>query len=318
MAPQRDWADKDYYKILGVSKDASKEEIKKAYRKLAQKYHPDANREDGSAEARFKEISEAHSILSNDQKRREYDQFRQLVESGGHRIYGYPPGGQGGVRINIGDIFGDEAAAGGVGDLFDDLLGGFGFRGRGNRRGRDVETEHSLTFDQAVSGTQVTLTDGTKVRVPPGGHDGSRIRVPGKGEPGPAGDRGDLYVRVRVQPHPIFRVGQKEGDLALDLPVTYTEAALGAKVEVPTLDGSVTVKVPPGTPNGKTLRIRGKGAPRRSGGKGDLLVTVVVQVPSKLSRTEKEILERFAEAHRTSPRAHLEDYMASATRAEAS
>lgn len=309
---QREWAEKDYYQVLGVSKDASKEEIKKAYRKLAQRYHPDANKDDPTAEARFKEVSEAHSILANDEKRREYDEFRRLVESGGHRVYGYPPGGQGGVRINIGDLFG--GGAGGGEDLFEDLLGGFGFRG-GAARGRDVETEHTLSFDEAVSGTQVSLADGTRVRIPPGVKDGSRIKVSGKGEAGPRGGRGDLYVRVRVAPHPVFSMGDKPGDLRIEVPVTYPEAALGAKIEVPTLDGSVTVKVPAGTPSGKTLRVKGRGAPKRGGGRGDLLVTVRVEVPRKLSRKEKEALEQFASVHGDSPRAHLHDYMGTTARA---
>lgn len=312
---QRDWTEKDFYGILGVAKDASKDEIKRAYRKLAQRYHPDANPDDPSAEARFKEVSEAHSILGSDEKRREYDEFRRLVESGGHRVYGYPPGGQGGVRINIGDLFGNEGASGNAGGLFEDLLGGFGFQGGPARRGRDVETEHALTFDEAVSGTQVALSDGTKVRIPAGVKDGSRIRVTGKGEAGSGGDAGDMYVRVKVTPHPIFSMGKKPGDLSIEVPVTYPEAALGAKVEVPTLDGSVTVKVPAGTPNGKTLRVKGRGASTRTGARGDLLVTVVIQVPNKLSRKEKDLLEQFAEMHGKSPRAHLAEYMGSPARA---
>jgi molecular chaperone DnaJ len=313
---QRDWTEKDFYAVLGVSRDATKDEIKKAYRKLAQKYHPDANQGDPGAETRFKEISEAHSILANDDKRKEYDEFRRLVESGGHRVYGYPPGGQGGVRINIGDLFGEGVQGDrDGGGLFEDLLGGFGFRGGTARRGRDVETEHSLTFDEAVSGTQVALGDGTKVRIPAGVKDGSRIRVAGRGEPGNGAEPGDLFVRVKVHPHPVFSMGKKVGDLNIEVPVTYPEAALGAKIEVPTLDGSVTVKVPAGTSSGKTLRVKGRGAPKRSGGRGDLLVTVTVQVPGKLSRKERDALEQFAALHDESPRAHLQDFMGSAARA---
>jgi molecular chaperone DnaJ len=159
---QRDWMEKDYYKILGVSKEASKDEIKRAYRKLAQKYHPDANKGDSTAETRFKEISEAHSVLSNDSKRAEYDRMRSFVEAGGERIYGFGPDRGGGVRVNIGDVFGG-GVGGSVGDLFEDLLGGGGFGFR-NRRGRDVETEVTLSFDEAVSGTTLTLDTGTKVR----------------------------------------------------------------------------------------------------------------------------------------------------------
>ena len=189
---QRDWAEKDYYKVLGVAKDAPKDEIKRAYRKLAQKYHPDANKGDASAEQRFKEISEAHAVLSNDDKRKEYDEFRRLVAAGGGRGYGF--GSNGRVRINVedlGDLFG-----GGRGGVLDDLLGGFGFGGR-QAGGRDVETEVRLSFYEAISGTTVVLPQGTKVRIPAGVGDGARIRVPGKGE-SLGGPPGDLYVQVTV------------------------------------------------------------------------------------------------------------------------
>ena len=303
---QRDWADKDYYKVLGVSKTATKDEIKKAYRKLAQKFHPDANKGDDAAEARFKEISEAHAILSNDSKRAEYDQIRQFMESGGERFYGFRPGGgQGSVRVNIGDLFGDV----GGGDPFGDI---FGFGPRRPARGRDIETSVRLTFDEAIAGTTRTI-NGAKVRIPAGVRDGQRIRVAGRGEAVNGGQPGDLFVVVAVDAHPLFKQGEA-GDLHLDLPVTFTEAALGAKITVPTLDGSVTLKVPPGTQSGKTLRVRGKGAPGPKGGRGDLLVTVSVQVPTKLTKQEKESLERFAEVHKASPRPHLEDATTAATK----
>ena len=306
---QRDWADKDYYKVLGIDKTASKDDVKRAYRKLAQKNHPDANKGDAAAEARFKEISEAYSILSNDQKRAEYDQMRKLIEAGGDRFYGFTPGGDN-VRVNIGDLFGN----GGGSSVFDDLIGGFGFRQRAPQRGADLESEVTLSFDDAISGATMTLESGTKVRVPAGVKNGARIRVPGKGQAVPGGQPGDLYVRVNVQPHAIFS-SAGNGDIALTVPVTYPEAALGAKIDVPTLDGSVTVKVPPGTNSGKTLRVRGRGAPRPKGGHGDLLVKIEVEVPRKLSRREREALERFAEVHDSSPREHLERYMDDATRA---
>jgi molecular chaperone DnaJ len=311
---QREWAEKDYYKTLGVAKTATKDEIKKAYRKLAQKYHPDANKGDASAEARFKEISEAHSILSNDTKRREYDQMRSLIEAGGHRWYGYAPGdGGGNVRVDIGDL-GDLGDLGGAGGLFDDLLG-FGFRGPA--RGEDMETEVELSFEDAMHGTTVSLPQGGGVRIPPGIGDGSRVRVAGKGAKGRRGaGPGDLYVRVKVRPHPIFERGP-EGQLTVRVPVTISEAALGTQVEVPTLDGSVKVKVPAGTPNGKPLRVRGKGAPTAKGGKGDLLVKIEVEVPQKLSKHERELLERFAAEHQATPRTHLESYL-DAERAKAS
>lgn len=305
---QRDWADKDYYKVLGVTKDASKEDIKKAYRKLAQKHHPDANEGDPAAASRFKEISEAHSILSNDEKRREYDQIRSFVEAGGDRVYGFTPGGGGGVRVNIGDLFGGGADGG----IFDDL---FGFRPTGPQKGADTETAISLPFDDAVSGTTVSLNDGTKVRIPAGVTDRSRIRVPGKGGPGlNGGPPGDLFVKVHVEPHPVFKLG-KDGNVTVALPVTFTEAALGSKVEVPTLEGPVTVKIPAGTRNGKTLRVRGKGAPRRAGGRGDVLVKIEIDVPQKLSRKEKQLLEELATIHEDSPREHLEAFMDRGARA---
>ena len=301
---QRDWFEKDYYAVLGVSKDASKADIKKAYRKLAQQYHPDANKDDKNAESRFKEITEAHSILSNDEKRAEYDQMRSFVDAGGQRFYGFGPNrGGGNVRVNIGDLFGDDGGMGG--SVFEDLLGGMGFGRRGPMKGQDFETEVQLSFDEAIAGSTVAV-NGTKVKIPAGVGDGGRVRIPGKG--GEGNPPGDLYVRVRVSPHPVFR-SEGGGNLGIDLPVTIAEAALGAKIEVPTLDGSVTVKIPAGTQDGKKLRVRGKGAPRPKGGHGDLHVTVRVEVPQKLSRTEKDLLEKFAAAHKDSPRQHLESYL---------
>lgn len=305
---QRDWMEKDYYFILGVSKDATKEDIKKAYRKLAQKFHPDANKDDAAAEARFKEISEAHGVLSNTEKRREYDQIRTFAGGGGG--YGFRPGG-GRVRVNVGDLgdlgdlFGDQG-----GGVFEDLLGGFGFRG-GPRtmRGQDIETEVHLDFEDSINGVTVTLPEGTKAKIPTGVGDGARIKLAGRGEPGMnGGPPGDLYVRVRVKPHPMFGRAAT-GDLTVKVPVTIAEAALGTKVEVPTLDGSVTVKIPSGTQHGKKLRVKGRGGPAPKGGHRDLIVTVEVAVPAKLNRKEKEVLEEFADLHSESPRADLEAYL---------
>jgi molecular chaperone DnaJ len=302
---QREWAEKDFYRILGVPKGATKDEIKRAYRKLAQKHHPDANKNDSQAETRFKEISEAYSILSNDEKRRQYDELRRLVEAGGERIYGFGPNQGGGVRVNIGDL-GD--LFGGEGGLFDDILGGFGFRGR-DGRGRDVETDVTLSFEAAMTGTTVSLPGGGKARIPAGVGDGARIKVAGKGQAiGAGGSPGDLYVRVHVKPHPVFTAA-RNGDLSVTVPVTFPEAALGAKVEVPTLDEPVTVKVPAGTRSGKVLRVRGKGGPRSKGGRGDLHVRIEVEVPQRLTRKERQLLEELADAQKASPRAHLETYM---------
>lgn len=309
---QRDWAEKDFYKTLGVTKSATKDEIKRAYRKLAQENHPDANKGDASAETRFKEISEAYATLSNDKKRAEYDEMRRLIEAGGNRFYGFRPGGEQNVRVNVGDI-GDLFGNGG-GSMFEDLFSGVGFRRPGPQRGADMETEVTLSFDEAISGSTMTLNTGAKVRVPPGVRNGARIRVPGKGQTVPNGEPGDLYVRVNVEPHPIFG-SAGDGDVSLVVPVTYPEAALGAKIEVPTLDGSVMVKIPGGTVSGKTLRVRGRGAPKAKGGSGDLLVKIEVEVPRKLNRKEKEALEQFAAVHRASPREHLDRYVQDNTRA---
>ena len=306
---QRDWMEKDYYKTLGVSQSASKDEIKKAYRKLAQKYHPDANKGDSTAEEHFKEVSEAHAILSNDAKRKEYDEMRALLRSGGHRIYGGVPGGGGNVRVNIGDLFGDGAGGEGfnIGDLFGGG-GGFGF-GRRPEKGTDLETEVLLSFEDAVNGATVTLPQGTKVRIPPAVADGARIKVGGRGEAGMnGGPPGDLYVRVSVEPHPIFSMGP-DGSLNVRLPLTFTEAALGAKVKVPTLEDPVTLRIPAGTPNGKTFRVKGAGASRRKGGRGDLFAKVEVQVPKKLSKKEKELLEEFAALHDETPRAFMDAFI---------
>jgi molecular chaperone DnaJ len=320
---QHDWMDKDFYKILGVDKDAPKDAIKRAYRKLAQKHHPDANKGDKGAEQRFKEISEAHAVLTNDDKRREYDQMRAFVDAGGQRFYGFDPrgpgGGRGNVRINVEDLqdlFGGGVDTGG-GSVFEDL---FGFRSRGRQRqGRDIETEVTLAFEDAVNGATVSLPDNsTKVRIPAGIGDGARIRVAGKGEPAPRdGVAGDLFVRVHVRPHDVFELG-KNGDLIVTLPLTIAEAALGAKIQVPTLAAPVTVKVPAGTNSGKTLRVRGQGAVRQGGGTGDLLVKVDVEVPKKLTRREKQLLEEFQETHKDSPRKHLEAYLAKSANQKAS
>lgn len=236
--------------------------------------------------------------------------MRALLAAGGDRIFGFSPGGGGrNVRVNIGDLFGDTA--GGAG-FFDDL---FGFRGAAT--GQDIETQVMLSFDDAIYGTTIEINN-AKVRIPPGVRDGARIKVRGKGAPGPRGaPPGDLYVVVSVARHPVFEQGAN-ADLRVRVPVTFTEAALGAQVDVPTLDGRVTVKVPPGTQHGKTMRVRGRGGPRGTGGNGDLLVTIEVEVPQKLSKKERQLLEQFAAVHKGSPRAHLEGAMPGSSRAEAS
>ncbi|MFC7326328.1 molecular chaperone DnaJ [Marinactinospora rubrisoli] len=362
----KDYLEKDYYKVLGVSKTATKDEIKQSYRKLARKYHPDANRGDSAAEDRFKEISEAYNVLSDDKRRKEYDEARSLF-GGSYR----PGGGTAAGDFNLGDLFGGQGGAPG-GERLSDLFGGlFGGRGRTTtraRRGADVETETKLTFTEAANGVTRSFqlsseaacptcsgtgakagtaprvcprctgtghenknlggfslsepcpecrgrglvvddpcptchgsgrgksTHTIQARIPAGVSDGQRIRIKGKGAPGErGGPAGDLYVVVHVQPHPLF--GKSGENLTITVPVTFPEAVLGADVRVPTLNGfPVTVKIPPGTPNGRTFRVRGKGSPRRDGTTGDLLVTVEVAVPQNLSSAAREALESFRAA----------------------
>lgn len=374
---QREWLEKDFYKELGVSADASQDEIKKAYRKLARDLHPDANPGDTKAEERFKAVSEAHAVLSDPAKRREYDETRKLFAGGGFGRGGFAPGGAGGgfsQSFDIGDLFGGAAGAGdgGLGDLFGGLFNRGGTRASSRpRRGADVETETTLGFREAAQGVTVPLRmtspspcttchgSGAKpgtsprvcancngagvvsrnqgafgfsepcdecrgtgsiiddpcvdcrgtgvqnrtrtitVRIPPGVADGQRIRLAGQGEAGLRGaPSGDLYVTVHVSQDKVF--GRNGDDLTLVLPVSYAELVLGTTVSVPTLDGRVGVKVPPGTADGRILRVRGRGVPKRGGGAGDLLVTVKVAVPPKLDDDAVQALQRYQEAEKTS------------------
>jgi molecular chaperone DnaJ len=369
---RREWFDKDYYQVLGVPKNATATEIKKAYRKLAQQHHPDANPGNPSAEERFKEISAAYDVVGDPDKRAQYDQVREMAASGfgaggpgGAGFGGFP----GGARVRFEDL-------GDLGDLFGGLFGGAGGRVRAQpARGADLEADVTIDFDEAIEGTTVPVkltgpapcetchgsgaapgtsattcsrcggagavavnqgpfqmsqtcprchgsgrvvespcptcrgsgsrrrTRSFQVRVPPGVRDGAKIRLSGRGEPGPAGGQpGDLFVGVRVRPHAFF--GRKGSDLLIELPLTYPEAALGANVQVPTMDGPVTMKIPAGTPSGKTFRLKGKGAPKR-GGRGDLLVTVGVEVPQRLSKQEKRLLKELQDQERESPRRRL-------------
>ncbi|MFJ3881405.1 molecular chaperone DnaJ [Streptomyces sp. NPDC090077] len=371
----KDFVEKDYYKVLGVPKDATEAEIKKAYRKLAREFHPDANKGDASAEERFKEISEANDVLGDAKKRKEYDEARALFGNGGFRP---GPGGGGSFNFDLGDLFGgtQQGGQGGFGGGLGDVFGGLFNRGAGPgagtrtqpRRGQDVESEVTLSFTEAVDGATVPLrmssqapckacsgtgdTNGTprvcptcvgtgqvsrgsgggfsltdpcadckgrgliaenpcevckgsgrakssrtmQVRIPAGVSDGQRIRLRGKGAPGErGGPAGDLYVVVHVGTHPVF--GRKGDNLTVTVPVTFAEAVLGADIKVPTLGGPpVTLKLPPGTPGGRTMRARGKGAVRKDGTRGDLLVTVEVAVPAELSDKAREALEMYRDA----------------------
>lgn len=369
---QHDWLDKDFYKILGVSSDVSEKDLTKAYRKLARKYHPDANPDDSKAEDRFKAISEAYDVLNDDERRKEYDEVRRFGR--GRGMAGPPPGSAGaggGFTFDAGDLS----------DLLGGMFGGGGSGRRrstatGPRRGDDLEADLHLSFDEAVggattlvhlisdsacrtcngSGAAVGTTPQTcsrcngrgvlddnqgffsfsqpcdqcggrgkvivepcvtcggsgierkprqvKVRIPGGVKDGQRIRLKGRGTPGRnGGSAGDLYVVVHVAGHRLF--GRSGNNLTIELPVTFAEAALGANIKVPTLDGStVTLKVPPGTPTGKTFRVKGRGV---QGAKtdGDLLVTMVVAVPDELTSAQRNAIEAFASATTASPRDHL-------------
>ncbi|MEU8124477.1 molecular chaperone DnaJ [Spirillospora sp. NPDC049024] len=369
----KDYLEKDYYKVLGVAKTASQEEIKKSYRKLARKYHPDANKGDAEAEDRFKEVSEAYDVLSDEKRRKEYDAVRSMP--GGFR-------GQqgGGFPFDLGDIFGQSGGTqtGGAGERIGDLFGGlFGGRAGGGartagtrraRRGADVETEVTLSFGRAMNGVTVPIKltseaacnscrgtgakagtvprvcpncEGTghetrnlgnfgfqepckecrgrglvvddpcptchgsgratgtrtiQARIPAGVADGQKIRLKGKGAPGEnGGPAGDLYVNIKVLPHKVF--GRSGDNLTLTVPVTFPEAALGGEIRVPTFQGQpVTLKLPEGTPNGRKFRVKGRGAPRRDGTKGDLLVTVDVHVPQKLDEQSREALAKLRTA----------------------
>ncbi|MDG3015682.1 molecular chaperone DnaJ [Speluncibacter jeojiensis] len=379
---QREWVEKDFYADLGVSSDASADEIRTAYRKLSKKYHPDLNPGDKAAEERFKAVSEANSVLSDEKKKAEYDEARRLFASGGFGQGGFHPGaGRGGgytTDFDLGDLFG-QAGAGGAGGAggFGDLFGGLFNRGGARqtttkpRRGNDVETETRLDFREAALGVTVPLRltspsscttchgSGAKpgtspkvcpkcngngvvtrnqghfgfsepcaecrgtgsvvedpcgdcagtgvttrtrtitVRVPAGVNDGQRIRLAGQGEAGLRGaPSGDLYVTVHVTPDPVF--GRTGDDITLMVPLGFSELALGTTVSVPTLDGRVGVKVPAGTADGRTLRVRGRGVPKRGGGAGDLLVTVKAAVPPKLDDAATEALELYAKAERES------------------
>jgi molecular chaperone DnaJ len=314
MASQ-DWLEKDFYAILGVSKDVSESELKKTYRSLARKYHPDSNQGDPGAEARFKEISEAYSVLSDSTQRSEYDQIRAMAAGRPRFTSG---GNAGGFDDIFGGMFTDGPPRGGrnadFGDLFSGLFGGNasgpGFPGyREPTKGRDVVSRVTLDLRTAISGTEVNLEGPSgntiKVRIPAGVKDGQKVRVKGKGFPSPDGGRqGDAIITVGVPKHPIF---ERDGDnLRVEVPVTFLEATLGATIEVPTIDGDIVkMKVPPGTPSGKVLRVKGRGV-RGGAALGDLLVELQVAVPSHLSGAAKGHLEKlFGALPQENPRDEL-------------
>lgn len=301
MTVRREWLEKDYYATLGVDRSASAKDIKRAYRKLAQQYHPDTSSGDTDSETRFKEVNEAYSVLSEDKTRAEYDQARDAFASGAYA--GGPAGSTQYVTIDdLGDLFGG-GAFGGLGDLF-----GRGARRAQARKGADVQAEVSLSFHEAISGTTKTLAaEGGRpiqVKIPMGINDGAKIRVKGKGAPGAnGGPPGDLFVRVHTGSHPVF--GRSGKDLKIEIPITFTEAALGADITVPTLDGTVTLRVPPGTESGKRFKVSGRGV-ETSQATGDLIVTVRVTVPTELDDDQRTLLEKLRAAdHGPNPRDHL-------------
>ncbi len=323
MASQ-DWFDKDFYKVLGVEKSVTDAELKKTYRKLARKYHPDSNQGDAKAEATFKEVSEAYSVLSDPEQRKEYDQIRAMG-SGARFTAGDQPGGFEDVFSMFGqgrgarqqspqdfdDIFSmfNQQQGGGFGSgRFGQSTGGF--RGYGGpQRGADVTARTTIDFITATKGETITLQgeDGKpfKVKIPAGVSDGQKIRLRGRGRPSPdGGETGDIVVQVTVRPHPVFT---RDGlNLRVTVPVTFTEAALGATIEVPTLGGDpVKLRVAPGTPSGRVLRVKGRGV-HSAKGPGDLLAEVQVAVPSHLDDAAREALERFHELEpKDNPRADL-------------
>ena len=287
---------RDYYEVLGVSKNASDDEIKKAYRKLAVKYHPDKNPGDKEAEAKFKEINEAHDVLSDKQKRARYDQFGHAgVGGAGGNPFGAGGNPFGGFDFN-GQTFNFDFGGGGLEDILGNLFG-FGGGARRPRRGADYQTNVTLTFEEAIFGTTKSVTiDGSelKVKIPAGIDDGMSIRLRGKGGPAPEGatEKGDLYVKIRVKPHKHLT---REGAIILsEEHVSMIDAALGCEIDVETVDGTVTMKVPAGTQSGTPFKLSGHGVPfRADGDRGPHIVTVIVETPKNLSRKQKELLEEF-------------------------
>lgn len=304
---------KDYYQILGVSKNATDAEIRQAFRRLARKYHPDLNPGDKEAEARFKEINEAHEVLSDPEKRRKYDQFGQYWQQAS-------AAGAGGFNVNVADFGADFSQFANFEDFINELLGRFA---TGTTTGRtrswssvgfdtagfgatDVETEVQISFQEAFQGCQKSFAIGNEqvtVRIPAGIKSGTKLRLRGKGQYNPyTQQRGDLYLTVQVAPHPLFRF--EEDQLVIDLPITPDEAALGAQVTVPTPSGNVVVNVPAGTRSGQSLRLRGKGWPNRLGSRGDLLAKVQIVPPKSLSAQEKELYAKLRSLRTFNPRSH--------------
>lgn len=318
---------KDFYAILGVNKNASADDIKKAFRKLAVKYHPDRNPNDKQAEERFKEISEAYEVLSDAEKRQKYDQFGQYWKQAGQG--GWPNGN---VGVDVGGF--DFSQYGNFEEFINELLGRFntpggtgtrsysyrtttggptGYANYGGGFGTqspeaDREATLRLTFSEAFHGVQKRLNLGNEiieVRIPPGAKTGSRVRVKGKGAASPfTSSRGDLYLNIELEPHPFFQF--EKDDLVCEVPITPDEAILGTSIDVPTPDGIVTVKVPAGIRSGQSLRLRGKGWAHPKDGRGDQFVKIIIDTPQNLSAAERDYYEKIRESRTYNPRTHLQ------------
>jgi DnaJ-class molecular chaperone len=334
---------RDYYDIMGISRDSSQDQVRKRYRELARKYHPDVNPGNKSAEEKFKDLQEAYAVLSDPKKRKRYDQLGSDWQQGADFT---PPPGWGSGRVefsdlgDLGDIFG---SSGGFSEFFQSMFGnlGGGFRagrsatGSRSSRGSDIEAEIELSLEDVHRGTQPTITlqtysvcpgcrgrgiQGRKrcpqcqgngqivkpksmtVKISPGARNNSVVRLSGKGtRTSPSGKAGDLYLRIKIRPHPRFKI-VANNDLQIDLPITPWEAALGFKTPVPTLDGSVEVVIPPGTQGGTRLRLKGQGLRIRSGGRGDQYVRIRIVLPTSLSREERQLFQQLAKASRFDPR----------------
>ncbi|WP_319542690.1 J domain-containing protein [uncultured Pseudodesulfovibrio sp.] len=320
---------RDYYKLLGVSRSASRDEISKAFKKLARKYHPDLNPNNAEAEAKFKEINEAYEVLKDEKKRKLYDQFGSNWEHGqnfqpppGYENMQYGGGGGFGGGAGFSDffetIFGGAAGPGGAtfrGGFQQGGFGGGGYQQR-PRRGSDSEATYEMTLEEAYRGGKKSITvqeqtsgpEGIprmttktlEINVPPGIKDGQKIRLAGQGNPGMGGGpKGDLYLKIRLMPHHMFKV--TDADVVLDLPLSPWEAALGASLRIPTLDGAVEMKIPAGIGSGKKLRIKGRGL-GAGAKKGDQFVRIMIQVPERLSNEERELWEKMQEVSDFTPR----------------
>lgn len=321
----------DYYQILGVSRSADEKEIKRAFRRLARKHHPDVNPGDKEAERKFKEVSEAFAVLGDPQKRQQYDQFGHVGEA--FRQGGAAPSGD--FWFTTGSSGFGTGGLGGFEDLLEDLLGRRGGAATRRRRGENLQAEIELTLADAYHGVsrqvslplpqlcrtcrgtgatsrgqpcgtcggsgQVEQVKKLEVKIPPGVQSGAKIRLAGQGLPGPAGERGDLYLIAKIAPHRFFT--RRGDDLSGEVAVSFPEAALGAEIEAPTLDGKVKTKLPAGVSSGQQLRLVGKGMPRmRGGGRGDLYLRVKIVVPKQLTEDEKEIVARLGTLRKWNPR----------------